>query len=58
MKRKVSVTTSIDLEALEKIEKVSRETGKSVSAIIREAVYEWLKKRGELNEKFNTRPKN
>lgn len=43
--RKVNVTTMLELEQFEKIAELSRETGKSISALIREAVEEWLKRR-------------
>jgi predicted DNA-binding protein len=40
---KVNVSAYIEQEDLERLEDLSRETGKSISALIREAVQEFLK---------------
>jgi hypothetical protein len=43
--RKVNVTAYIELEDLERLEDLSRETGESISAIICTAVKEFLDKK-------------
>jgi len=45
LKRKTQVTTSISLEDYEKLAELSRETGKSISALIREMVEEKLREK-------------
>jgi len=42
--RKVNVTTMLDPEQFDKLADISRREGKSISALIREAVAEWLKR--------------
>ncbi len=44
--RKVNVTTMLDPKDFERLSALSRETGKPISALIREAVEECLKKKG------------
>jgi predicted DNA-binding protein len=41
--RKINVTTMLEPEIFQKLAAISRQTGKSISALIREAVKEWLK---------------
>jgi len=43
--RKINVTTMLNPQDFEALTNLSRETGKSISALIREAVKEWLKRR-------------
>jgi len=43
--RKVKVSASIEQEDLERLEDLSRETGKSISSIVCMAVKEFLEKR-------------
>jgi predicted DNA-binding protein len=43
--RKVNVTAYIELEDLERLEDLSRETGESISSIICTAVKEFLEKK-------------
>jgi len=43
MGKKVNATTMLELETFQKLTELSRETGKSISALIREAVRQWLK---------------
>lgn len=45
MGRKVNVSAYIDLEDLERLEDLSRETGESISSIICKAVKEFLEKK-------------
>ncbi|MEM0096184.1 MAG: ribbon-helix-helix domain-containing protein [Candidatus Bathyarchaeia archaeon] len=45
MARKVKVSASIEQEDLERIEDLSRETGKSISSLVCMAVKEFLEKR-------------
>ncbi|MEM4712967.1 MAG: ribbon-helix-helix domain-containing protein [Candidatus Bathyarchaeia archaeon] len=47
MARKVKVSASIEQEDLERLEDLSRETGKSISSIVCMAVKEFLEKRHE-----------
>ncbi|MEM3753347.1 MAG: ribbon-helix-helix domain-containing protein [Candidatus Micrarchaeaceae archaeon] len=47
MTRKAKVSASIEQEDLERIEDLSRETGKSISSIVCMAVKEFLEKRRE-----------
>jgi predicted DNA-binding protein len=42
-KRKINVTTMLEPEHYDQLTELSRETGKSISALIREAVEKWLK---------------
>jgi predicted DNA-binding protein len=45
MGRKVNVSAYIELEDLERLEDLSRETGESISSIICKAVKEFLEKK-------------
>ena len=45
MSRKVNITAYIELADLEKLEDLSRETGKSVSSLIREAIKKFLEEK-------------
>ncbi|MEM3874877.1 MAG: ribbon-helix-helix domain-containing protein [Candidatus Bathyarchaeia archaeon] len=47
MTRKVKVSASIDREDLERLEDLSRETGRSISSLVCMAVKEFLEKRLE-----------
>ncbi|MEM2181012.1 MAG: ribbon-helix-helix protein, CopG family [Nitrososphaeria archaeon] len=49
MKRKTTFSLVIDVDILEKLEKISRESGESVSSIIRKAIDEWLNKNESRN---------
>jgi predicted DNA-binding protein len=52
--RKVNVTAYIDLEDLERLEDLSRETGESISSIICKAVKEFLEKKLKPIEEAKT----
>jgi predicted transcriptional regulator len=41
--RKINVTTMLEPEIFQRLTEISRQTDKSISALIREAVKEWLK---------------
>jgi hypothetical protein len=43
--RKVNITAYLEIEDVEKIEDLSRETGESISSIIRQAVKDFLEKK-------------
>jgi len=43
-KRKINVTTMLEPEDFEHLTEISRETGESISGLIREAVKEWIKR--------------
>ena len=45
MARKVKVSVLIEQENLERLEDLSRETGKSISFMVREAVKEFLERK-------------
>jgi predicted DNA-binding protein len=50
--RKINVTTMLDPTDFERLSDLSRETGKPISALIREAVKEFLKEnKGEVSVK-------
>ena len=51
MTRKVNVSAYIEQEDLERLEDLSRETGKSISSIICNAVKEFLEKKLEAVER-------
>jgi len=44
VKRRTTVSASIDLELLEALEDKSRETGRSISSLIRDALKEYLRR--------------
>jgi len=48
VKRRTTVSASIDIELLEALEDMSRETGQSISSLIRSAVRDFVKKNLEL----------
>jgi predicted DNA-binding protein len=55
-KRKINVTTMLEPEHYDQLTELSRETGKSISALIREAVEKWLSKEEQrLSEKEEKR---
>ncbi len=48
MARKVKASALISQEDLERLEDLSRETGKSISSLVREAVKQFLNKQREV----------
>jgi predicted DNA-binding protein len=55
LKRKVNVSACIEAEDLERLEDLSRRTGKSISSIICRAVKEFLEKEVEVVEENDDR---
>jgi len=49
--RKVKVSVLIEQEDLERLEDLSRETGKSISSMVREAVKEFLERKAHGAER-------
>ena len=50
MGRKVNVTAYIEIEDLERLESLTRETGESISSLICQAVKEFLEKKLKSTE--------
>ena len=45
--RKVNVTAMVDQETFSKLVELKKRTGKTLSALVREAVEEWLRRQEE-----------
>jgi len=48
VERKINVTTMLNPEDFQRLTDLSRETGKSISSLIREAVQTWLNEKHPL----------